>query len=65
VHSGEPRYTAIWASTAPASVFAKHGLSSAGYQDHWETRVGAGWTTRAVTAFRLGGTTSYAAFWTH
>lgn len=63
VHDGAPRYTAIWASSAPASVFAKHGLTSAGYQNHWEGRVGSGWKTGAVTAFQLNGTTSYAAYW--
>lgn len=64
VHDGAPRYTAIWASSAPASVFARHGMSSASYQSNWETQTGAGWTTEAVTGLDIGGTAQYAAFWT-
>ena len=63
VHDGSPRYTAIWASSAPTYVFARHGLSSASYQSYWDARVSGGWTTGAVSAFHLGGTTRYAAYW--
>jgi hypothetical protein len=64
VHDGAPRYTAIWASSAPANVFAKHGLSSAGYQDFWGDLTGDGWKTTAVTGYELNGVTRYAAYWT-
>ncbi|WP_428265635.1 peptidoglycan DD-metalloendopeptidase family protein [Haliangium sp.] len=65
VHNGEPRYTAIWASSAPTYIYARHGLSTTGYQDVWQSVTGAGWTTEAVTAFHLNGVTSFAAYWSY
>lgn len=63
VHSGAPRYTAIWASSATPSLFAKHGLSSSSYQTLWEDLVSEGWRTGAVTAFSIDNKTSWAAYW--
>ena len=63
VHNGQARYSAIWASTAKPNVFAKHGLSSAAYQAHFNYRVRNGWTTAAVSGMYIGGTTYFAAFW--
>jgi hypothetical protein len=59
----EPRYTAIWASSAPANVFAQHGMSSASYQANWQARTSLGFTTAAVTGIEIGGVPSYAAYW--
>lgn len=65
VHNDAIRFTAIWASSAPDNVFAKHGMSSATYQTNWEARTGAGWRTAAVTGAQVAGVTQYAAYWTH
>lgn len=63
VHNGAARYTAIWASSAMPNVFAKHGLTSAGYQTQFNTQTGAGYATGAVTGMRLGATSYFAAYW--
>lgn len=65
VHDGAPRYTAIWASSAANSVFARHGMTSGSYQSNWQTRTAAGWSTAAVTGLQIGNDPpSYAAYWT-
>jgi murein DD-endopeptidase MepM/ murein hydrolase activator NlpD len=64
VYDGEPRYTAIWASSAETNVFARHGMSSASYQSYWNSRTSAGWDTAAVSGIQTGGVTRYAAYWT-
>ena len=63
VHQGAPRYTAIWASSAPADVFAKHGLNAAGLQSWWNDQTGAGKRTGAITGMFLGGASQFAAYW--
>jgi len=63
VHNGSPRYTAIWASSAAPKVFAKHGLTSGGYQSRWQSQLNAGYLTGAVTGLEVNGKTRYAAFW--
>jgi hypothetical protein len=62
VHDGAPRYTAIWASSAPAYVFAKHGMSAASLQSWWDDQTGSGKSTGAITGLYLGGT-QFAAYW--
>jgi murein DD-endopeptidase MepM/ murein hydrolase activator NlpD len=63
VHDGAARYTAIWASTAPADVFAKHGMSAASLQTWWDNQTGAGKSTGAITGMFLGGASQFAAYW--
>jgi hypothetical protein len=63
VHNGAPRYTAIWASSAPADVFARHGMSAASLQAWWENQTGAGKSTGAITGIHLDGATQFAAYW--
>lgn len=63
VHSGQRMYSAIWSSTAAPSVYAKHGLTSDGYQTNYDARVGTGWETGAVSATVADGKTRFAAYW--
>jgi hypothetical protein len=63
VHDGAPRYTAIWASSAPAYVFAKHGMSAASLQGWWENQTGNGKSTGAITGIYVGGVPQFAAYW--
>lgn len=47
--NGVGRYSAIWNSDIPGSWVARHGLSSAQFQDEFDTWTGAGLTTRFLT----------------
>jgi hypothetical protein len=62
-HGGQPQFSAIWSSKANGSYRARHGLSSAQYQDEWESATGAGFLTRDVTGYGVGTKAYYAAFW--
>lgn len=63
LHNGSPRYTAIWASSAPAYEFAKHGMSAASLQSWWDNQTGAGRSTGAITGMFVGGASQFAAYW--
>lgn len=61
--SGGPHLTGIWVDPMGASTQAVHGLSSAEYQDAFDSNLGSGRLTRAVTGYDSGGTDTYAAVW--
>jgi murein DD-endopeptidase MepM/ murein hydrolase activator NlpD len=63
VHGGQPHFAAIWSSKAGANYVARHGLTSAQYQSEWQNSIGAGYLTRGVTGYAVGGTARYGAFW--
>lgn len=62
-HQGQPRFTAIWNSATQGGFKARHDLSSAQYQDEWESAVKGGMLTRAVTGYAEDGAVRYAAVW--
>jgi len=63
MHGGQPQFSAIWSSKASGSYKARHGLTSAQYQNEWESSSGAGLPTRDVTGYSTGGSARYAAIW--
>ena len=62
-HGGDTYFSAIWSSKAGATYKARHGLTSAQYQNEWEASTGAGLLTRAVSGYSAGGSARYAAIW--
>ena len=60
----EARYAAIWEKkTCPAYV-ARHGLTSAVYQNEFDTLVGQqGYRLKLVSGYNVGGQNFYAAIW--
>lgn len=62
-HRGQPRFSAIWNTSARGGSKALHGLSGAAYQQEWEDATKAGLLTRAVTGYEDGNVTRYAAVW--
>jgi hypothetical protein len=60
---GKAMLSAIVSSKASPSYQARHDLPGAKYQQEYETWVGKGLRTRAVTAYRVGNTIRYAALW--
>jgi Bacterial tandem repeat domain 1/Peptidase family M23 len=63
VHGGQAQYSAIWSSKPGGQYKARHGLSSSQYQNEFDANTGAGYVTRAVTAYDAGGSARYAAIW--
>lgn len=63
VHGGKPQFSAIWSSQGSGAYRARHGLSGAQYQNEWEAATGAGYLTRDVTGYGVGGKAYYAARW--
>ena len=62
-HQGQPRFSAIWSSSAQGGSKALHGLSGTAYQQEWEDATKAGLLTRAVTGYEEGNGARYAAVW--
>jgi murein DD-endopeptidase MepM/ murein hydrolase activator NlpD len=63
--NGSVFYSAVFSSTSLGSSWvARHGKSSAQYQNEWETWTGAGYLTKLVTGVDSGGSAAYAAVWT-
>ncbi|WP_226467280.1 peptidoglycan DD-metalloendopeptidase family protein [Luteimonas panaciterrae] len=62
-HDGQAYYSAIWSSKASGAWRARHGLTSAQYQNEWESATGAGLSTRNVTAYGQGDSARYAGIW--
>jgi hypothetical protein len=63
IHNGETRFTAIWNSNTKGLFKARHGLSSAGYQQNWEDAIKTGLLTRNVTGYADGNSAKYAGVW--
>lgn len=65
-HNGRPRFVAIFKSRAPVVKKAKHGISSSGYQSHWNSAKANERKTQAVTGYVSGnGKVRFAAYWTN
>jgi hypothetical protein len=62
-HGGSPRLIGIWHEKAPATFVARHGLTSSQYQAEYDTRLGKGFLTRAVTGYEDGNGHRFAALW--
>jgi hypothetical protein len=63
MHSGSPRFSAIWSSSAPAHVHSVTMLGAREFQFSVSERTSAGWEIQAVTAVEQGGSARYSAFW--
>lgn len=61
-HGGKPYLVAIWNAKTAAASKSRHGLTSAAYQDEWESARAGGMLTRTVTGYVDGGV-RYAAVW--
>lgn len=61
--SGQPRYAAIWDKRAGGAWVARHGMTSAQYQQEFDRQMAAGLRLRMVNGYGVGGRDLYAAFW--
>jgi len=61
--AGQIRFTAIWHSAPAGWPYARHNLTSSQYQTEFNSQLGQGRLTRAVTGYEYGGQAYYAAFW--
>lgn len=61
--NNQARYAAIWdkPTTPPTSWSARHGLTSAQYQQYFNQQAAAGYTLRVVSGYNVGGVDYYAA----
>lgn len=58
-----PRFAAVWEKASGPAWTARHGLSSAQYQQTFDELKGQGYRLRWVSAYAQGGQARYAAFW--
>jgi hypothetical protein len=63
-HQAAPRMSAIWHERPQAATSARHGMSSAEYQEQFNAHLGSGYLTRAVTGYEQSDSARFAAFWT-
>lgn len=61
--NGEDRYAAIWEQRASVPWQARHGLSSAQYQQAFDELVGQGYRLSQVSGYSVGAEDRYAAIW--
>lgn len=59
----EARYAAIWQKDLGPPFVARHGMTSAEYQQAFDTNVGNGFHLVLVNGYRVGDQTFYAAIW--
>ncbi len=65
-NNGVPNFTAIWNSVQPSSWVARHDLTSAQFQNEFDTWTGAGFVTRMITGYDNGaGSHRFAGYWTN
>lgn len=64
-NAGTGRYVAVWSSVGPSSWVGRHNLTSAGFQNEFDTWTNAGLNTRMVTAHETGGVFRYSGFWSN
>ncbi len=57
------RYAAIWDKTRSTEWVARHGLSSAQYQQEFDNLVGQGFRLVQVSGYEMNGSDHYAAIW--
>lgn len=60
---GQGRYAAIWDKSPSGAWVARHGMSSANYQDAFNQYVREGYRLRHVSGYSVGGQARYAAIW--
>jgi hypothetical protein len=60
---GEDRYAAIWEKSSGRAWVARHGMTSAGYQNEFDQLVGQGYRLKLVSGYRVAGEDRYAAIW--
>lgn len=63
-HNNAIRFSVIWNRANTGAMFAKHDLTSAAYQQHFDNQTSQGFLTRVVTGYVLNGSHRFAAVWT-
>jgi len=61
--NNDARYAALWEKSVPYPWVARHGLTSAQYQQAFDTYVAQGYRPKHVYGYDVGGTARYAAIW--
>jgi hypothetical protein len=61
--NGQDRYAAIWVKSGGPAWEARHGLTSAQYQDTFDKLVGEGYRLVDVSGYSVNGQDRYAAIW--
>lgn len=61
--NNDPRYAALWEKKPSAAFVARHGLTSAQYQQAFNTYVSQGYRLVLVNGYNVGGQDQYAAIW--
>ena len=61
--SGQARYAALWELKSGPAWVARHGMTSAQYQNEFDTWVGRGYRLKWVQGYGIGSTDYYAAIW--
>lgn len=62
-HGGQSYLSAVFSPTATGTLAARHGMTSAEYQNEWTNWTGEGYRTQHVTGYEGGGAARYAAIW--
>ena len=60
---GQDLYAAIWQQDGGPSFAARHGMTSAGYQQAFDQLVGQGFRLTCVSGYTVGGQERFAAIW--
>lgn len=61
--NNEARYAALWEKYVPYAWVARHGLTSAQYQQAFDSYVAQGYRPKHVYGYDVGGSARYAAIW--
>ena len=62
-YNNDPRYAAIWDKPVPYAWTARHGLTSAQYQQAFNTYTAQGYRPKQVYGYAVGNTPYFAAIW--
>lgn len=60
---GQPRFAALWEQGQGGAWVARHGLTSAQYQQAFDSYLAQGYRLRTVSGYGVGGQDYYAAIW--
>lgn len=61
--NGEARYAALWELAGSVGWIARHGLTSAQYQQEFDTQLANGYRLVLVNGYTVGGSDYFAAIW--
>jgi len=61
---GVANYAAIWSKDSGPAFVARHGMTSAQYQQYFDQYVGQGYRLKQVNGYEVNGQDYYAAIWT-